>query len=270
MKKFLVVYLISIYDDRNNLKNFIKHYKFFKSGYEHDLLICFKDFDKNDPIFSIKELDNLDFIKYEDHNIYNDYDWGSYSRISNRYSDRIIFFMNCHSYPIVNNWLKEFVLNYDDNFILGPAGSYESITSNWFKGNVSNSFLYSILYGCLNLINFPLYPNPHLRSNCFMISAKNFKKLILNQKFKYKKLGTWLNESGRNGMTKQSKKLKFNIYVINSDSKKFEINNWIDSQTYALGNQDKLIISDKFSRIYKNASFVEKKKITKNIWGIVK
>lgn len=270
MKKFLVVYLISIYDDRHNLENFIKHYKLFKSGYEHELLICFKNFDKNDPIFNIEGLDNLNFIKYEDYNDYNDYDWGSYLRISNSYSDRIIFFMNCHSYPIVDNWLKKFVLNYNDNFILGPSGSYESITSSWFKGNFSNNFLYSIIYGFLNLKNFPLYPNPHLRSNCFMISAKNYKNLILNQKFKYKKIGTWLNESGRNGMTKQAKKLKMQVFVVNSDGKKFEVSNWIFSKTYAMDNQDKLIISDKFSRVYEKGSNIEKKKITKNIWQIDK
>lgn len=268
MKKFLVVYLISIYDDRNNLKEFIKKYNLYKSGYEHDLLICFKNFNQNDSIFRFQELNDLKFIKYEDLNTFNDYDWGSYLRISKKFSDRIIFFMNCHSYPIVHDWLKKFALNYQENSLVAPAGSYESITSSWLKGSYSNSFLYSVLYGLLNLKNFPIYPNPHIRSNCFMISAKNFTKLILNKKFKYKKLGTWLNESGRNGMTNQIKKLKYKIYIINSDNKKFEIDKWIYSQTYALGDQEKLIISDKFSRIYEKAEINEKKKISKNVWGI--
>ena len=69
-------------------------------------------------------------------------------------------------------------------------------------------------------------------------------------------------------MTNQIKKLKYKIYIINSDNKKFEIDKWIYSQTYALGDQEKLIISDKFSRIYEKAEINEKKKISKNVWGI--
>ena len=51
--------------------------------------------------------------------------------------------MNCHSYPIVHDWLK-FALNYQDNSLVAPAGSYESITSSWLKGSYSNSFLYCL------------------------------------------------------------------------------------------------------------------------------
>ena len=42
MKSILVVYLISVYDKREYLTNFINHYTNFTPGKEHDLLICFK------------------------------------------------------------------------------------------------------------------------------------------------------------------------------------------------------------------------------------
>ena len=71
----------------------------------HDLLICFKNFKKDDPIFDFDQLKELKHIKFDNNN-FNDFDWGSYERIAKTYSDKIIFFMNCHSYPVKNNWLK--------------------------------------------------------------------------------------------------------------------------------------------------------------------
>ena len=45
-------------------------------------------------------------------------------------------------------------------------------------------------------------------------------------------------------------KKNFSIYLINSDGHKFEEKQWHLSETYALNQQSKLIIGDKFSSIY--------------------
>ena len=81
-----------------------------------------------------------------------------------------------HGYPIVHDWLKKFALNYQDNSLVAPAGSYESITSSWLKEVIQIAF-YTLFCTVIKFKNFPIYPNPHIRSNC-MISAKNFTKLI--------------------------------------------------------------------------------------------
>ena len=61
--------------------------------------------------------------------------------------------------------------------------------------------------------------------------------------------------------------LNFQIYVINSDGLRFDECEWNKSETYACNNQNKLIISDKFTRIFSNADYNIKKIIKKNIWG---
>ncbi len=268
MKNIIVVYLISIYDKREYLLNFIKNYKNFNSGEAHDLLICFKNFKKDDPIFDFDQLKELKHIKFFDNNNFNDFDWGSYERIAKTYSDKIIFFMNCHSYPVKNNWLKTFAENYDDKSIIGPGGSFESMVNSALNGIHTNDKFKSYLYALSNFLKFPMFPNPHLRSNCFMILSNNFLKFNLNKKYKHKKIGTWINESGRNGMTNFFKKKKFKIYVVNSDGLKFSEVNWPKSDTYACKNQDKLIISDKFSRIFHNADSIQRERIKDYIWGL--
>ena len=77
------------------------------------------------------------------------------------------------------------------------------------------------------LLTSQSFPNPHIRSNCFMISANNFLELEFNKYYKFKKKGTWINESGRKRYDQSIKKKKNLIfYVINSDGHKFEEKQW--------------------------------------------
>ena len=93
MCKLVVLYLISLYDDRKNLKEFINHYLNFDAGSKHELIICFKDFDEQDDIFKTPELNQIKYTKFLDNNKVNDYDWGALE--SQKNSDKIIFYMNC-------------------------------------------------------------------------------------------------------------------------------------------------------------------------------
>ena len=267
MKKIIVIYLISVYDKKENLTNFIKYYKRFNSGAKHKLLICFKNFKKEDPIFKNPSLKLIKYIKYIDNNNFNDYDWGSYRRIAKIYNENIIFFMNCHSYPLVKNWLKFFVNHYKPKTLLGPCGSYESMVKNPINSINEKNYFKSILYSISNFVDFPLFPNPHIRSNCFMLSAKDLLSLKATNKYRFKKKSTWIDESGRNGMTNQLLKKNFSIFIINHDNKKFDIGDFKKSETYAYKEQSKLIISDKFTRQYQHSNKIKKNIIKKNIWG---
>ena len=54
-EKILICYLITKFDDENTLLTFLKNYKKFKSGYPHELLICFKLFD-NEKLNNFRKL----------------------------------------------------------------------------------------------------------------------------------------------------------------------------------------------------------------------
>ena len=106
-KKILVCYLFTKYDDKKSLINFVRNYKFNKSGVRHKLLICFKLLN-NKNISSLKlSIKNLKYTEFNDDVTFNDYDFGSYKRVAQKYPSFIIFFFNSHSYPITKNWLKK-------------------------------------------------------------------------------------------------------------------------------------------------------------------
>ena len=69
-------------------------------------------------------------------------------------------------------------------------------------------------------------------------------------------------------MSNQLKRKKFNLIVVNSDGNIFKYLEWKKSETYSFKEQSKLIISDKFSRIYSDSDDYKKKLIRKNVWGI--
>ena len=85
-RKLLVSYLFTKFDGLETLDNFKKNYLKYKSGYDHDLLICFKLL-SNDKIEQIKKnLSDLNFISFVDCETKNDYDFGSYKRIAEKFN----------------------------------------------------------------------------------------------------------------------------------------------------------------------------------------
>jgi len=269
-KKILAVYLISKFCDPANFKYFIHHYKKYKPGYKHILLICFKQIDHK------KKLEFKMYLKkkkikcniFNDDHYKNDYDFGSYYRIAKKFRHYIILFMNSHCRPIKKNWLKKLAENYSSKTFIGVNGSYSSYASNAFFRNHKDNYLLYIYKIIRNNILFYRFPNPHIRSSCFLIYSSDFIDFIKTSKIVFNtKFDAWLAESGKNGMSNYFKKKGFKLLVINSEGKSFTEKNWKLSKTYCLGNQDYLLISDKHSRAYQKSDEEQKRQFIKKVWG---
>ncbi len=94
------------------LIRFLKRYKKFQSGFDHDLLICFKQFKNINDIKIWKEKIDIKFIEFDDSNQPNDFDIGSYFRIAKKFTDRFFLFLDTHTRPNANDWLKIIVNHY--------------------------------------------------------------------------------------------------------------------------------------------------------------
>ena len=78
-KKIIVIYLSTKYSKIDDLKNFIKFYKKYKSGADHKLLICFKQLSNFELKKRLKFIGNLRY--FVDPIKTNDQEWGSLKRI---------------------------------------------------------------------------------------------------------------------------------------------------------------------------------------------
>lgn len=270
MKKFqyYVVYLAYEPYKIDNFKKFINNYKYHYSGQKHRLVICFKKFASKKSILEWKKL--LKGIKCTtiiDNCKIDDFDFGSYIRIASKYKNKIILFLNSYSYPTVNNWLKLIVKHYDKNTLVGCTATYASLSSSFFGKYYKINILKRLMYGFINLFRFPIFPNPHIRSNAFLIKGSDFLSLKFPKLIK-NKLQTNMIESGWLGMTRQLKKKKFRIILASSNGMGLKENDWLNSEVYSFKNQKNLIISDNRTRIYNKLSLKNKKKETKYHWGV--
>lgn len=264
-KKILVCYLITKFDNEDTLLTFLKNYRNFTSGYPHELLICFKLFNNEKLKIFRRLLTNINYTEFIDEYFENDFDLGSYSRVALKYSSRHIFFLNSYSYPICDDWLKIIIKNYDENSILATSASYESLLSS-----VKLKKIYKIFHYLIKLIQYKKFfypfPNPHIRTTGFLIKGSEYSKFMNNKLIK-SKIDAWKIESGKYSLTNYFKSLNYNIFVINSDGKKFLEKDWKKSQTYNYSDQNKSIISDRHIRKYHNLNTIEKLKFQDDTWG---
>ena len=264
-EKILVCYLITKFDDENTLLTFLKNYKNFKSGYPHELLICFKLLNSEKMENFRKILVNVEHTEFIDKKDENDYDLGSYKRVASYYQSRHIFFLNSYSYPICENWSNMIIMNYEKNSLLATSASYESLLSS-----IKLKKFYKLISFLIKKFKYTQYfdpfPNPHIRTTGFLIKGSEYLE-FMNNKTISSKIDVWRIESGKNSLTNHFKKLNFNIYVINSDGERFSEDKWKESQTYNYLEHNKSIISDKHIRKYHSMNKSEKLKFQSNSWG---
>ena len=250
------------------LERFISNYKKFNSGYEHDLLICFKQFKNNETIRNWDEKISLEYLKFDDSGQNNDFDIGSYFRIADKYPNRHILFLNTHLRPNTNNWLKIFINHYSKKKIIGAFASYASLSSQFLNFYYKQHTKFQQLrWGLKHLINVKLFPNPHIRTSMFFMKASDLLSLNFDRNKFIKKIETIYFEGGRKGLSNISIKSGYDLLLVNSDNQVFELNDWTKSQTFYLGKQEKLIFIDNRTEEYSNASLEDQKKMAKSHWG---
>lgn len=252
-----IVYHCTDFVPFETFKIFINNYKKYSKNYQHKLLICFKNLNAEQIKEYKKELKKINYAQFIDNSKINDFDIGSYKRISEKYKKAIFIFLNGHSYPVTDNWIKILMKHYKSNRIIATSASYESMRNLPF--NLRNNLIKNVYHKIFFYVNFPSFPNPHFRTTGFVISSCNLRKYSF-PKIR-KKNDVHLIESGNNNIYNFFKKLKIETIVVNADGKKFNEKNWMKSETYAYKSQKKLIISDnrtrKFDKLNKSLKLIK-------------
>ena len=266
MKEPIICYLYTRFDSIQKINDFAKHYKIYRPGLKHKLIICFKLLNAEEIENAKHYLKGIKFEEFIDPCKENDWDFGSYKRVSRKYYNKDILFLNSHSYPICHNWVKKLFFYKKKNNVIATNASYESmVNSIKLKGQIHKIFRYFFRKYKFSK-DFNNFPNPHIGTNSFLVNSKYFYNYIKNKKLN-SKYETLKIESGKKSLTNYFKNKKFDIFVVNSDGKKFTESNWKLSETYMYKSQKKNIISDKYTRSYNAANKYKKNIAMKNTWG---
>ena len=178
------------------------------------------------------------------------YDISSYLAAARRTSHDTAVFFNSFSEIIEPRWFE--ILR--DAFIrpgvgvVGATGSLESVVRNHrIYGGAKNLALAA---GLLAL--FPPFPNPHIRTNAFMIARESF--LALRAPAIKTRLGALVYESGWTSMTRQLQACGLAPMIVDRAGRAFSSEAWADARTFRSGSQENVIVRDNRIKEYEVAS----------------
>ena len=111
---------------------------------------------------------------------------------------------------------------------------------------------------------FPAFPNPHLRSNGFMIETTRL--LALKTGPLRTKDDCLQFESGWNSLTRQVLGQGLRVLIVDGAGKTHAPEDWEASETYRAGEQRNLLIADNRTRHYEEAGAEERREFTRATW----
>src|SRR5262249_11131050 len=108
------------------------------------------------------------------------------------------------------------------------------------------------------------YPNPHIRTNAFMIERERFLSLrfwtLMSKSDAYK------FESGRNSMTRQIIGQGLKPTVVNRHGEVYETADWKEARTFWTDEQENLLIADNQTLSYSNADQWQRQRLENLAW----
>lgn len=179
------------------------------------------------------------------------FDIGSYRRAALEVDTDHVCFLNSFSRPWVNGWLDMllYAIQMPETGIAGATGSWEGVEGAPF-------------------------PNPHIRSNAFVMRRDVFLSLDLPEP--QTKMDACLLEAGPRSITRQIRARGLRALICNADDEIWSLDYdppWgadehpRESCTFRWGGQEKLLVADNRTDAYTQAPPDERAHLERMAWG---
>lgn len=175
-------------------------------------------------------------------------DIGAYIDWARRIPEDIICPLNTASELLAEKWLHKLFVNLmlPNVGLVGATCSYESL-NDWNPA-------------------FPAFPNPHIRSNSFMMRRRLFCDITAALTI-HDKLDAFGFESGQQNLTRRVRAMGQEVLVVGRNGRGYSTRYWPRSDTFRLGIQDNLLVGDNQTRNYMALRWPEKHEFVLRSWG---
>lgn len=255
---------------------FVDAYQRCPPGYPHRLVVVAKGWEGMPGLPSLtaqaSEL-GADMVTLPD----DGFDWGAYMRVAPDLTQDWLCLLNSHSRPMAGGWLAALWKSASLPGVgaVGATGSWGSMSLTWplLESTLSGLVLYSprITLGLMqlarNLASFPLFPNPHLRSNALLIGRERFLSFCRQHEIPRSKRDAHILESGRGGLTAHLNSIGLESLVVGANGVAYEPKAWIESGTFRVPDQPNLLVSDNQTRYYQQADRWLRRRLENAAWG---
>jgi hypothetical protein len=267
VRPIAVVYLARQADGLDGTQSFVRSYRAFDAGLAHELIVVLKGFD--DPAMRAKAVDAFDghacrFIDVEDRG----YDLTAYFTVARSLDHPAYLFLNTSSRLLDGNWLAKYAaaLRLPGVGLAGATASYESHWTNFRGGRPGwHVWIGFSRDGAFYRRNFDPFPNPHVRTNAFMIARETLDALELP--LIREKKDAYCVESGKASLTRQIRRLGLEPVVVDRTGKAWKKDDWPMSQTFRLGEEENLLVADNQTDHFLNADAERRAILSRFAWG---
>lgn len=261
---------------RRSAEAFFDHYRSHAAGVAHELVVVLKGWTHEGDREQVRRWAqgcSATVLEFPD----DGFDWGAYFRVASVLTSTWVCFLNTHSRPIGDGWLDALVSAAAKPGIgaVGATGSWGSITPRlpppeWDARELllyPARLAHSVVEFATSIHEFPLFPNPHLRSNGFLFRRELFVAFAQQRHIPREKRDTHRLESGRAGLPRFLRERGVVPLVVGRDGRQFEPEQWIASGTFRVPGQPNLAIEDNQTDFYRLADRFRRRRLERVAWG---
>jgi hypothetical protein len=250
-----VVYLVWTPLGLDPLERFVASYRAHPSGCDHRLVLVLKGDGGGDVASRCRALASelgAECLQTPA----NGLDLDTYFAVAHRLRPGALCFLNSSSTILADSWLAllQRALQPPSVGLVGASGSFESALS------AAPRVLRPLLRR-----RYPPFPNPHLRTNAFMLQRELM--LSLDWPTTPRKSRALELESGNRSITRQLENRGLEVLVVGRDGRRFGPDQWRWSDTFRAGTQENLLIADNRTRQYIDADPGRRAALARYAWG---
>lgn len=192
-------------------------------------------------------------------------DLAAYGVAARKLEHHRICFANSWAVALTEGWLAriESALARPNVGLVGVTASWES-QAEWVRGQV-RYWPYQLLGLRGARRDYPRFPNPHIRTAVFAIERDVVRKMELESVTD--KRDTYLLESGHHSLTRRVLDRGLRAVVVGRDGELYDCERWASAHTYRSGAQENLLVADRRTRDWEQASPRLQRRLSRDAWG---
>ena len=278
-QRIAVVHLVWMPFGPDLFRSFIASYQRHPAGCDHELVILFNGIAREEDAAPYQTFLQEAGISYSPYYLSSGIDIEAYYWIAGLLSHTYILFLNSYSCLMADNWGRHYLdaISGANTGAVSATGSWQSYYSTVFmrntyawerkKGVTENVRKFKLFIKAFLWWRwlFQSFPNPHLRTNAFMVKRELFLSVPRPAVFP-NKFTAYVYESGKKGFSCELLRRGYQIVVVDKFGHVYSKDDWKASNTFWTGRQDNLLVSDNQTRMYDQAVPEDKKKLSYLAW----
>lgn len=228
-----------------SIRRFVQAYRSQPAGVAHELVVIFKGFASERALDEARA--SMAGVAFQEvHTGDETFDIGAYADAILRVNCGRAAFLNSRSEPIASGWLGKLdaALGLPGIGLVGASGSFEIGVGG------------------------ATFPNVHVRTNAFMMSAPLARRIFGRLTIR-NKLDAYNAEHGSNSLTRQVVSCGLTVAIVGANGRAYAPEWWNGSRTFRQGNQANLLVADNQTRAWNAMTWEERRILYGGTWGAV-